>query len=156
MSATRLANGLDKAVQRYAWLALMGSLLNGNWEWLQTPLYRDSAGSINEIVWFQLHCTVGDVLILHGSAVVVTTFRWSTKWLAMPRLADLAAMTALGLTYTFWSEYVNLARGGWAYSEHMPLLPGTNLGLAPVFQWTLLPPATVCLVSRLVARDHRA
>lgn len=88
-------------LSRFAWLGTTGFLLNGNWEW-QTPFFSDSTASLNEIVWFRLHCTMGDVLILLGCAAVVTTFRRSTGWLAKPRLGDLMLLTVLG-AYTSWS-----------------------------------------------------
>lgn len=137
------------ALSRFAWLGVSGFLLNGNWEWLQTPFFVDSTATLNEIVWFRLHCTMGDVLILLGCAAVVTTFRRSTGWLAKPRLGDLMLLTVLGVAYTSWSELVNLARGSWAYSDLMPLLPGIGLGVVPLLQWLFLPSLSVWLTVRL-------
>ena len=149
MSARRSTENPGKTVQQWAWLALTGLLVNGNWEWVQTPLFSDSTASLNEIVWFRLHCTFGDVLILLGCAAVVTTFRRSTGWLAKPRLSDLMLLTVLGVAYTSWSELVNLARGSWAYSDLMPLLPGTSIGVVPLVQWLVLPTIAVTLAARL-------
>ncbi len=141
--------GFLVAVRRLGWLGVTGFLLNGNWEWLQTPFYQDAAKSVNDIVWFRLHCTVGDVLILLACALAVTGLRRSTSWLARPRILDFALMTALGLAYTSFSELVNLGRGTWAYSELMPLVPGTPVGLAPLAQWLVLPTAAVWFAARL-------
>ena len=141
--------GFPSALRRLAWLGLTGFLLNGNWEWLQTPLYQDATKSVNDIVWFRLHCTVGDVLILLACAVAVTGLRRSTSWLARPRILDFSLMTALGLAYTSFSELVNLSRGTWAYSELMPLVLGTPVGLAPLAQWLVLPTAAVWFAARL-------
>ena len=137
------------ALSRFAWLGVTGLLLNGNWEWLQTPFFVDSTSTLNEIVWFRLHCTLGDVLILLGCAAVVTTFKRSTVWLAKPRLGDLMLLTALGVAYTSWSEVVNLVRGSWSYSDLMPLLPGTEIGLVPLAQWLVLPGLCASLAARL-------
>lgn len=137
------------APYRLTWLGVTGFLLNGNWEWLQTPFFRDSTMSVNEIVWFRFHCTVGDVLILLACAGVVSLTRRSTSWLATPRLRDLAMLTTLGVAYTSVSELVNLARGAWAYSELMPLVPGTRIGVVPLLQWLFLPALTVRMAARL-------
>lgn len=145
----QVGKGFLVAVRRLGWLGVTGFLLNGNWEWLQTPFYQDATKSVNDIVWFRLHCTVGDVLILLGCALVVTVLRRSTSWLAKPRILDFALMTALGLAYTSFSELVNLGRGTWAYSELMPLVLGTPLGLAPLAQWLVLPTAGVWFAARL-------
>jgi len=141
--------GFPVAARRLAWLGLTGFLLNGNWEWLQTPFYQDATKSVNDIVWFRLHCTVGDVLILLACALAVTGLRRSTSWLARPRILDFALMTALGLVYTSFSELVNLGRDTWAYSELMPLVPGTAIGVAPLAQWLILPTAALWLAARI-------
>lgn len=149
VSALQDRQGFPSALRRLAWLGLTGFLLNGNWEWLQTPFYHDATKSVNDIVWFRLHCTAGDVVILLGCALAVTGLRRSTSWLARPRILDFALMTALGLAYTSFSELVNLGRDTWAYSELMPLVPGTQVGLAPLAQWLVLPTAAVWFAARL-------
>lgn len=137
------------ALHRFAWLSVTGFLLNGNWEWLQTPFFADSAATLNEIVWFRLHCTLGDVVILLASAGVVTLLRRSPRWLSGPGLLDLALLTVFGVVYTVFSERRNLSRGAWAYSELMPLVPGISVGVVPLIQWLVLPTAAAILASRL-------
>ena len=145
-----------RAGYRLAWLGVVGFLLNGNWEWLQTPFFQDSSRSLNAIVWFRLHCTVGDVLILLACAGAVTLARRSTSWLVTPRLPDLALLSGLGIAYTSMSELVNLGRGAWAYSELMPLVPGTSIGVVPLIQWLCLPALAVRLAARLAKSDDGA
>ena len=91
-------------ITRFAWLTATGFSLNGNWEWLQTPLFRDATSSLNTVVWFRLHCTVGDVLILLVCTVAVSIVLRSTAWLARPDLAPVVLLTFLGVAYTAWSE----------------------------------------------------
>ena len=37
---------------------------------------------------------------------------------------------------------------GWTYTADMPVLWGVNVGLVPVLQWIILPPAAVLLARR--------
>ncbi len=138
------------ALRRMAWLAMVGFLLNGNWEWLETPWYDDRTNAINTIVWYRLHCALLDVGILIGAALAVSLLFRTTNWLVQPRPREVAVFTLLGATYTAVSEQVNVAiRGAWSYSPWMPVLPGTSIGVVPLLQWVLLPPVAVWLASRL-------
>jgi hypothetical protein len=67
-----------------------------------------------------------------------------------PEIAPTLLLTFLGVVYTGWSEHTNLNRGAWAYSEFMPLIPGTGIGLLPVVQWLLLPALAVWMAARLL------
>lgn len=79
----------------------------------------------------------------------MTIVRRNHGWILAPRRSDLALLTLLGVSYTAFSETLNLARGAWAYSELMPLLPGTSIGIVPLAQWLLLPSTAVLLAARL-------
>ena len=51
-----------------------------------------------------------------------------------------AVAMAVGLAYTLGSEYVNTEiLRSWAYTDAMPRLPGTRIGLTPVLQWLVVP-----------------
>jgi hypothetical protein len=137
-------------VQRFLWLAVFGLLLHGNWEWLQTPFYDDGGVSVNTVVWYRFHCTVVDVAILLGCAMVVSLVARGTGWLRRPGAGHLAVLSLLGMAYTALSEQINVGLvGGWAYSHLMPLIPGTAIGVVPVLQWLVVPPAAAWLVSRV-------
>lgn len=151
--ATDLPHGTKRRspmLRRTAWLAVVGFLLNGNWEWLQTPFYDDRAIAITTVVWYRLHCTMVDVVILLGCAVVLTLLRRGTSWLERPAAPDMTLLAGIGTMYTALSEQLNVGvRAAWAYSPLMPVIPGTAIGLVPLLQWVLLPPAAVLLAARL-------
>lgn len=143
-------SSLKTTLRRFAWLAATGFLLHGNWEWLQTPFYDDRTASINLVVWYRLHCTLADVLILLGCVLAVSLFARGDAWLARPEPRHLVWLASLGVSYTAASEQVNVGlRGAWVYSELMLVIPGTAIGLVPLLQWALVPPATAWLASRL-------
>lgn len=131
------------------WLAVFGFLLNGNWEWLQTPFYDDGGASLNTVVWFRLHCTLVDVVILLGSAAAVCVAARGWRWLRHPAPIHMISLSLLGAAYTAASEQVNVGlQQSWAYSSLMPVVPGTDIGLIPVAQWLVLPAAAVWLAAR--------
>lgn len=53
-----------------------------------------------------------------------------------------AATLVLGLTYTAFSEWLNIVRrAAWAYSDLMPVISITHfeVGLSPLLQWVVVP-----------------
>lgn len=124
-------------LRRYLCVIVVGNLA---WELAQLPLYTLwKTGSAEEIVFAVLHCTVGDVLIagaaLLGSLIVVGAADWRGKGFVPVAAATLVA--GIGVTATI--EHFSTTRGIWTYSDLMPLLPGTGLGLAPLAQWIVIP-----------------
>ena len=128
-------------------LLTWGFLLNAVWEFLQSPLYADHARGGVYVLWTRLHCTGGDALILLGAFWATSLALRTREWWARPRRGAVALFILLGLVYTAWSEWFNTGvRSSWAYAPAMPLVLG--LGLTPLLQWLLLPPAILALVRR--------
>jgi len=137
-------------LRSFLWLAVFGFLLNGNWEWLQTPFYDDGGASVNTVTWYRFHCTLLDVAILLGCAAVVSVAARGAAWLRRPVARHLITLSLLGTAYTALSEQLNVGlRESWAYSHLMPVVPGTTIGVVPVLQWLILPAAAVWLASRV-------
>ena len=139
------------AIRRYFAVLAVGNLL---WEFAQMPLYSLwNTGTTPEIIFSAIHCTGGDMLIgtaaLVGSLLVFGTSTWPNT-----RLLTVAIATfAVGLSYTIYSEHLNMARGAWSYSPLMPVLPGLGTGLAPLAQWLIIPLLAFALV-RLPQRNR--
>lgn len=145
-----------RVVRGTAWLGLVGFLLHGNWEWLQTFFYVDASADIGLIVWYRLHCTLVDVAVLVGCAGAVTLAHGDPRWIERPSSGDIVAVTLLGVAYTAISEQINVAMvGTWGYSALMPILPGTSIGTVPLLQWSLISPAAVLLTARLLRGGRR-
>jgi len=126
------------------------------WEIAQLPLYTLwNEGPPSFIAYAVVHCTLGDVVIgtlallvalIATQARAVETWRWRS-------VALFLVIPAVG--YTALSEWINTTvRGSWAYSALMPVvnLGGFELGLAPLLQWLILPPAALWLTRYFSAR----
>jgi hypothetical protein len=123
----------------------------GMWEWMQSPFFKDFSDNLNEIVFFRIHCTLGDVLILYEIAVLLSLIRLNWKWLLSPRRIDYILVTVLGVAYTIFSEYRNVhIRGSWSYSDIMPLVPLLKVGLVPLLQWIILPSIIISMTKTFV------
>lgn len=105
------------------------------------PLYAVwHTGSVSEIVFYGLHCTLGDLLIATAVLLTATTFAGGPSWPEENGLRVAIAAIALGLAYTAYSEWLNVyVRKSWAYSELMPFIPWTGIGLSPMMQWIVVP-----------------
>jgi hypothetical protein len=132
-------------------LGLFGFLFMGVWEFTQSPFFEDISQDLNDIILFRLHCTLGDVIILFEIAAVLFLIRWTWKWILHPKLGDYLLFTLMGITYTAFSEYVNVyVRGSWGYSDMMPILPLIEVGVIPLIQWLVLPSIILTITSRQV------
>ena len=133
------------ALTRYL---LASVVLHLVWEVVQLPLYTIwRTGTPREIAFAIAHCTVGDVMIAAlslGAAIVIAGRRtWPTKNYA----AVAACAIVLGVSYTAFSEWLNLSRSNWAYTELMPVIQG--VGLSPLLQWVIVPGlAFLCVHSK--------
>lgn len=139
------------ALRRYFCVIVAGNLA---WEFALLPLYTLwKTGSIHEITFAVLHCTGGDVLIagatLAGSLLLFGTAEWPRRRF----LAVAAATLIFGIGATAYSEHLNTARGAWTYSNLMPVMPGTGIGLAPLAQWIVIP-ALAFAIARSVIRHQ--
>jgi hypothetical protein len=121
------------------------------WETAHVPLYTLwSEESAAYIAFSIVHCTLGDLAIGTSAllmALVLTHSQALTSW----RWLRVAGLTlVIGVSYTIFSEWINLARGSWRYTDLMPLMraSGVEVGLSPLAQWLLIPPLALVLARR--------
>jgi hypothetical protein len=111
------------------------------WEVAQMPLYVEDG----KLLEFAAHCIVpslGDgviVLMIFGVGWIV----WRrVDWFVRTAWSARILMLMTGLVIAVLVEWVAVyGFGRWSYTANMPLLPVLNIGLSPVLQMLLLPPA---------------
>ncbi len=134
-------------LRRYLGASLLGHLV---WEAGHMPLYTLAwEEPLSRVVLYGLHCTAGDLLIALSALVVALLLLRARDWPAR-RLRPVALLAgAIGLLYTLSSETVNVEiLGSWSYTEAMPRLPFTEIGLTPVLQWLVVPALAFWWVAR--------
>ena len=142
------------AIEYLLWYLLFSFLVFATWEWVQTPFFVDVTRDINTIVWYRIHCTFGDILILSSSMLAVGILTKRAAWFLQPDTRQLVLVTLIGVGYTLFSEYRNVhLAGNWGYSEYMPTLFG--IGLVPVIQWLVLPVFILYITRRFVSTCAR-
>ena len=111
------------------------------WEMLQLPLYTLwNKGTLREQVFAVLHCTMGDAMIAGLSLLLALATVGRPAWPTSGSRPVWLLTLLLGVGYTIYSEWLNVSvRGSWAYSDLMPRLPVLGTGLAPLFQWIIVP-----------------
>ena len=136
------------ALRRYFPAIVVGNLV---WEFAQLPLYTLwKTGSASLITYSVLHCTGGDVLIAGASLIGSLLLLGTAEWPRTRFLPVAAATLSSGIGITAISEHFNTANGTWAYSDLMPVLPGTGIGLSPLAQWVVIP-----VLAFIVAQPRR-
>jgi hypothetical protein len=126
-------------------------VLNATWEWSQTPFFINAAEELDTIIWYRIHCTLGDTLILMAGFAVISIYRRGLRWAYNPKAKDYLVLVLFGGLYTFFSEYLNVyVRHSWEYSRYMPLLPVIPVGIIPLLQWIILPPVIMFITMRQI------
>ena len=94
------------------------------------------------VVWALLHCSLGDVLIALAMFALAGIVLWRADWPASRPWTGGVIVAIGAMAFTAWSEWYNVYRAGnWGYTASMPMIFG--IGLSPLLQWLILPPAMV-------------
>ncbi len=111
------------------------------WEALHMPLYTLwSTATALQLAANVVQCTGVNMVIALVSLLVAMAVarRGSIPLRRYAAVAVLASVFAVG--YTVLNEWLNVhVWHVWAYSDLMPMLPGTELGLSPIVQWIVIP-----------------
>ena len=126
--------------------------LNYVWEIAQSPLYAGIHSWEN--IW--KHCFVaslGDGIILWIIHAVgrIAFGRWN--WFIDPGFKGYGVMLGSGLIVALAIEWIAMhLLQRWEYSAGMPIIPGTNIGLVPILQMLILPPAIFYIAGMWIKR----
>ena len=116
--------------------------LNLAWEAAHLPLYTVwREASAGYLVFTVVHCTLGD-LAIGVVALVLALVLTRSPALAGWSWGPIIVLTVIiGSGYTVFSEWMNVTRNNWTYSDLMPVIElfGFQVGLSPLSQWLLLP-----------------
>jgi hypothetical protein len=136
-----------RGLRAYLAVVVVANLI---WEFAHLPLYSIwQFATPGELTFAAIHCTGGDVVIaatcLSIALVLAGDRRWPDRSFA--RVAALSIV--LGIGYTIFSEWLNIVvRESWAYSELMPVVPGTGTGISPLLQWIVIPSLAMAVARR--------
>ena len=122
--------------------------LNYPWEMLQTPLYRVEDGGLPS--W--IHClraSVGDGLVVLAALVLGALVFRRLDWFRRPGRGGYIWMLTSSLCIAVALEWASVhVLHRWSYSPAMPFLPVLKIGLVPIAQMAVLPPAIFAIAAR--------
>lgn len=138
------------AIVRAGLWSALAFVLNLAWEVGHVRLYT---------IWMQadgphiaqavLHCSLGDVVIALATFAMAGLALQRADWPASRPWAGGAIVVIGAMAFTAWSEWYNVYRSGaWGYTPNMPTIYG--VGLSPLLQWLIIPPALVVTFRALV------
>ena len=124
-------------------------VLNLIWELAHVRLYTIWAAEDGmSIAWALLHCSLGDLVLALAMFALAGIVLQRADWPASRPLTGGAIVVIGAIAFTAWSERYNVYRAGnWGYTASMPMILG--IGLSPLLQWIVLPPAMVGAYRRL-------
>lgn len=128
--------------------------LNLAWENAQAPLFKGYDGFWRHLP-FCVTASVGDMAIVAGLCALVALAFHDAEWPKRMSLQHVATLMVFGALIAATFEWVSLARGRWQYAG-MPMIPVLELGLLPILQMTLIPPAICWLLHRLELKSRAA
>jgi hypothetical protein len=137
------------------WYLACVVLANLAWEVAHLPLYTLwQTAPAGYIAFAVRHCTAGDIGIASVALLAAVLVAGTRAWPAERYGAVAVTAVLLGIGYTGYSECTNV-RQSWAYSEWMPILPGTGIGLSPLLQWLVIPTIGFAWARRQTASSRR-
>ena len=141
----------DKAPEVH--IATFGFFTSFIWEILQMPFFDVGSAGYWQRTLGCTRATFGDVGILVLAYTAVSIITRNRNWLHSPKhwMISIYLLTGLGITVIIEAMATSVPREwgwGWRYSELMPLVPGTNIGLVPVLMWIFIPLITLWFARR--------
>lgn len=129
-------------------VATFGFFTSFIWEMLQMPFFDVGSATSWESTLGCTRATFGDAAILVLAYTVVSILNRDRHWMHRPTSGMIGTYLMCGLGITVLIEGIATSvptqwAWGWRYSELMPLVPGTNIGLVLVLMWIVIPLITL-------------
>ncbi len=131
-------------------------LVNFIWEVPQMAFYEWWGASWVTGLLICLQAALGDGLLVLALYGLGYAFFRRREWILQPGVAGYTLLVLAGMIVAVAVEMHALARGRWAYSAIMPIIPGLGIGLIPVVQMMLLPPLAAHLTRWRLVRARLA
>ncbi len=119
-------------------IAFFAYLFNLIWEISQGFLYAGYIYDLEHISFCAL-ASIADVFMVFLLYFGCSFIFGDVFWIRQLNLKKVFLLIVIGGLGAVFAETKHLAAGNWAYADSMPLLPIVSVGLAPVFQFMILP-----------------
>jgi hypothetical protein len=142
-------SGLRRAVGLAAGTFAVSVFVHFLWEMLQTFAYEVGPLGVNWVIAYHFLATLEDAGLMVALYAAGWAIHRDSQWIARLAWKDWVWLGGIGAALAVAIEAWALARGRWAYTPWMPVIPGLRVGLLPVLQLALLPPFILRVAARL-------
>jgi hypothetical protein len=137
-----------------AGLFVVSVVLNYFWEIGQAFLFV-GMDSWETIWWHCLVASLGDGLMVWAIHAAGWRFFRRSDWFIAAQWKGYGVMLTSGLLLALAVEWLAVhVLQRWTYTSDMPVIPGVNIGIAPLLQMLLLPPVIFYIVARGSKNPH--
>ncbi|GAA0178297.1 hypothetical protein SH2C18_13720 [Clostridium sediminicola] len=141
---------MNKLLKKLIIITIISFIFHSIWEyWACTIFYgMDTTVLTSPLMWSAIFGDIMTTIILYLLLSLTNkSFNWIiNKW----QLKEYIIIILYSLFLSFYFEISALYTGRWSYSNNMPLLPSTNIGIIPVIQFLILLPLTL-YITKLIA-----
>lgn len=147
---------VKKHIRLQAYLFIFAVPLNLIWEVGQMNAYDFPESSLTANVLGCFVPTLGDGLMI----LIIYWVGWlhfrESQWILNPGLKGYLLIMGVGLVLAVLIEWNALFRTwAWSYNEQMVTIPILEVGLLPILQMIMLPPATALLLQWMWRHSKR-
>ena len=105
--------------------------------------------SVEDRWWHCFLASLGDGLVM----LLMVLIGWSVfrdrNWYRQPGLRGYMLMVISGFVMALLIEKLALFTGRWSYTTDMPIVPGLQIGFAPLIQLLVLPPVVFRVAGKI-------
>ena len=139
--------------RKIVFISFVFFILNFIWEISQAFLYAPHYVGISGLITVHLRASLGDILIIFV-ILLLDVIIFSRIFQEKTGPWRFLAIFLAGFVLAVLVEKYALANGRWAYNDMMPIIPGLNVGLAPILQMMLIPSSVIMILERLKKKYH--
>lgn len=132
-------------------LIVVSFALNGIWEYGQFGIFYSVNGEVSFNNYDLLtNRIVLDIIITLIMFAIMTVINLDWKWFLNWDYKDTFIMIFFSIMSSFYLEVNSLFIGRWTYSNQMPILIGTEVGIIPIIQWMIILPLSIYITKWLL------
>lgn len=132
-------------------LIVVSFIFNGIWEYGQCGIFYSVNGEVGFNNYDLLtNRIVLDIIITLIMFAIMTVINLDWKWFLNWDYKDTFIMIFFSIMSSFYLEVNSLFIGRWSYSNQMPILVGTEIGIIPIIQWMIILPLSIYITKWLL------
>lgn len=125
---------------------ILAFILNLSWELLHGPLYSGYSYNAEQMSYCAL-ASAADAVMVVLLYFALTLIYKNVFWIRQLTIKRTLVLMLIGGIGAFLSEARHINAESWNYTDSMPIIPFTNVGLSPILQFIILP-GLICFLSR--------